>query len=267
MTTTRKPYPTDINDTAWEKIKPLLPHFDDANRRKYPLREIVNAIFYFVRNGISWRAMPHDLPPHGSVWGYYSKWGKNGVLEGINTVLVDAHRVKMGREAEPSLLLIDSQSVKSACGGEEIGIDGNKKVHGRKKHPVTDTQGNLLAIKVTSANVADQVGGEQALKILYDRTKETKGSAPSRIIKVLADKAYQGIVDLVKEKFGWELEIVSKPEGQKGFVPQPIRWVIERFHAWQGYSRRLSKDYERTVCSSEAMSYLASIERLARKMA
>jgi putative transposase len=271
MTNTRQTYQTDVNDRAWKVIKKMLPAASGNGRpRKYELREIVNAIFYVVRGGIAWRLMPHDLPPWSLVYNYYWHWKQAGVFEAMNAKLVELSRKNLGRRRQPSMGsmgIMDSQSVKTANGGEDRGIDGNKKIHGRKRHVVTDTVGHLLAVKVTAANVSDQVGGRQVLTVLSNREQGERQQQPYRLRKILVDGAYQGIVAAILILFGWILEVTKKPEGVKGqgFVVQPTRWVIERFHAWQGRYRRLSKDYECTTASSEAMCYLASIHRLAAK--
>ena len=192
-------------------------------------------------------------------------WMKAGVFEAINTKLVELSRKESGRRKQPSLGILDSQSVKTANGGEARGIDGNKKIMGRKRHVVTDSVGHLLAVTVTSAQVSDQVGGQQVLTALSHREQGDQQERHYRLRKILVDGAYQGIVDPIFTLFGWKLEVTKKPEGAKGFVVQAKRWVIERFHAWQGRYRRLSKDYECTTDSSQAMCYLASIHRLAAK--
>ena len=267
MTNTRQTYQTDVNDKAWKVIKKMLPTVSGNGRpRKYELREIVNAIFYVVRGGIAWRLMPHDLPPWSLVYNYYWHWKKAGLFEAINAKLVELSRKKSGRRKQPSMGIMDSQSVKTANGGEDRGIDGNKKINGRKRHVVTDTVGHLLAVKVTAANVSDQEGGRQVLTVLSTREQGDLRQRHYRLRKILVDSAYQGIVVAIFVLFGWILEVTKKPEGVKGFVVQATRWVIERFHAWQGRYRRLSKDYECTTASSEAMCYLASIHRLAAKI-
>jgi transposase len=142
--------------------------------------------------------------------------------------------------------IMHSQSVKTATpprrgayGGADRGIDGHKKMHGRKRHVVTDTVGHLLAVKVTAANVSDQAGGTQVLTALSKREQghmRQHSARPYRLRKILVDGAYQGIVAAIFILFGWILEVTKKPEAikTKGFVVQPTRWVIERFHAWQG---------------------------------
>ena len=267
MTNTRQTYQTDVNDKGWAAIEGMLPVAQGNGRpRQYGLREIVNGIFYVVRGGIAWRLMPHDLPPWSLVYNYYWHWMKAGVFEAINAKLVELSRKTCGRRKQPSLGILDSQSVKTANGGEARGIDGNKKIMGRKRHVVTDSLGHLLAVKVTSAQVADQAGGEQVLTALSQREQGDHQQRHYRLRTILVDGAYRGIVDRAFTLFGWKLEVTNKPDGVKGFVVQAKRWVIERFHAWQGRYRRLSKDYECTTDSSQAMCYLASIHRLAAKL-
>lgn len=115
---TRKPYPSDLSDAEWEKIKPLLPSANKlGSPRTVDLREILNAIFYRVDNGCKWRAMPHDFPPHQTVYDYFRRWVKTGLWQQINQSLVKQVRVCEGRNEEPTLAIIDSRSVKGTSKG------------------------------------------------------------------------------------------------------------------------------------------------------
>jgi putative transposase len=207
--------------------------------------------------------MPNDLPPWRLVYFYFWFWKGTGLWEAINAALVEASRKKTGRRLKPSMALLDSQSVRLANGSEAIGIDGHKMINVRKRHLVTDTAGNVLAVEVTAANVSDQIGGHSVL----DKLAVMWTGQRIRLRKILADKAYSGLIPIVRDEFGWRLETPdSRPEGRKGFFVQKHRWVIERTNAWQLRYRRLVRDFELTVSSSVAMSYLASIHRLAMRL-
>jgi putative transposase len=263
----RKTYSTDLNDTEWEAIAPLLPQATTGRPRVWPLRVMLNAIFYIVRNGCTWRDLPHDLPPWKTVYTQFWRWREDGTWKALNAALVKAVRQAAGREAQPSAAVIDSQSVKTREGGEERGVDVYKQIAGRKRHLVVDTLGLLLWVKVHSAGTPDGTGGKQTLQALFNEIKKSVHNRWCRLKLIWADGGYEDIVTWVKQHCGWRLEIVRRPEGAKGFLLLPRRWVVERTIAWLTRHRRLSKDYERTTASSEAMVYLASIRLLTKRLA
>jgi putative transposase len=260
----QKTYPSDLTDAQWALIDPLLPPANPNTRpRKHRMRDVVDALLYVTKEGCTWRALPSDFGvPWKTVYNYFRAWTANGTLDRIVDALRQAVRVKAGRKPNPSAGSVDSQSVKSALGGAEIGIDGGKKVRGRKRHIAVDTMGLLLVVAVTAANVDDARGAEMAFGQMTAEHRE-------RLVKVWADSKYHNyaLYDfLAAGGYEFELEIVSKPAGEKGFKVLPWRWVVERTFAWLGWSRRLSKDYERLAETSEGMVKLAAIRQMVHRL-
>ena len=257
----RKAYPSDLTDEQWALVEPDVPSPVPGGRpRKTDMREVVNAILYLTREGCSWRALPHDFPPWKTVYNYFRDWAGDGTWDRLLTALRPQTRLKAGRRPTPSACCIDSQSAKSACGGEAIGTDGAKKVKGRKRHIVTDTLGLLLAVVVTAANADD---GATAPGVL-DKVPATECG---RLQKVFADSKYHNVTfEAYLAGRGLGLEISSKPAGTTEFKPLKIRWVVEQALGCMGRWRRLSKDYERTTRSSEAMVKVSAVHRLLRRI-
>lgn len=265
----RKRYPTDVTNTEWKVLEPLMPAMPPTGRhRKHPWREILNALFYVARGGIAWRLLPHDLPPWSTVYTYFRRWRKDGTWERWNAALRDQARQRAGRHAEPSAAIIDSQSVKSAEGGEAIGYDAGKKVHGRKRHLVVDTVGLvLLLVVVTSASVPEREGAKVLFQKMFAQLC-ARASRWWRLTKIWADGAYRGeLIAWVLAQCGWSLEIVDKVPGPRGFHVLAKRWIVERSLAWLTRHRRLARDYERLTASSEAFIYIAAIRLMTRRLA
>lgn len=264
MTKSQQGYPTDLNDTEWMQIAPYLPEPSTTGApRKHDWRTILNAIFYVVKNGCVWRALPHDFPAWQTVYHYFRLFRQTGLWEQLNTDIREAVRVKAGKEPQASAMIADSQSVKSAEGGEQRGFDGGKLVTGRKRNLLVDTLGFVVLAKVTAANVQDVHAGKQLLTAVAQ-----KPALLTRLEKIFADGGYRGeLVDWVQHNLQVVLEIVLKLQGQNGFQVLPKRWVIERTFAWMTRNRRLARDYERLAQSSEAFIYLAMIRLGLRRLA
>lgn len=264
MTKSQQAYPTDLNDTEWAQIAPYLPEPSATGApRKHGWRRILNAMFYIVKNGCVWRALPHDFPCWKTVYHYFRLFRKTGLWEQLNTAIREAVREKEGREPQASAMIADSQSAKSAEGGESRGFDGGKLVSGRKRNLLVDTLGLVVLAKVTAANVQDVHAGKQLFSALAQ-----KPELLTRLEKIFADGGYRGeLVDWVQHNLHVVLEIVLKLGDQKGFQVLPKRWVIERTFAWITRNRRLARDYERLAESSEAFIYLAMIRLGLRRLA
>lgn len=259
----RQAYPTDLKDQEWQLIEPLLPPPATVGRpQEWPLREILDAIFYIVKSGCQWRMLPHDLPPKDSVYYHFSKWRKNGVWQAINDSLVQQVRQAEGREALPSAAALDAQSVKTGHSAETRGYDAGKKVTGRKRHILVDTLGLLLFVLVTEASTQDRDGAKQLLAAFKKETFY------QRMQRIWADGSYRGqLIEWVQEKLSIVLEAIVRPKGSKGFVLLRRRWVVERTFGWFAHYRRLDKDYEQQTANSEAFIYIAMIRLMLNRLA
>ncbi|WP_242050503.1 IS5 family transposase [Oculatella sp. FACHB-28] len=259
-------YNSDLTDPEWQQIEPLLPAAKPVGKgREVDLREVLNAIFYRADNGIKWRALPRDFPAWQTVYGYYRLWVRLGVWEQINLALVREVRLQEGRQAQPSLVIIDSQSVKLGTKrGEEQGVDGFKQVKGRKRHIVVDVLGLVLGCYVTAANIADVKAAPGVLVWVLQMY--------GRIVKILADKGYRGDLGALLTHFfaqagrQVELEISQRPDKAKGFQLEPKRWIVERTWSWLDNARILTRDYERLPENHEGMIYIVMIRLMLRRL-
>lgn len=251
-------YGSDLTDAEWAILEPLLPPpCNCGRRRKWPMRRIVEAIFFIMRAGCAWDMLPDGFPPFLTVYRWFARFRDDGTWEQINHYLVMQDRERVGRAASPSAAVIDSQSAKTAEAGGPRGYDAGKKVKGRKRHALVDTDGRLIKLIVHPADVQDRDGGAALLKA-------SRRSFPF-VELVFADAAYSG--ERVANATCITVQIVRKPDDQIGFKVHKRRWVVERFFAWIGRNRRFLRDVERLIASAETFLYAASSVILLRRMA
>lgn len=254
-------YSSDLTNRQWQLIQKLLPRGSRVGRPPIDRRRVINAILYVVRTGCQWRMLPKNFPNWSTVYGIFWKWRNNGTWQRIHDRLREKVRKAAGKKSTPTVAIVDSQSIRTAEGGEQRGYDAGKKITGRKRHLAVDTLGMLLAVVVHSAGIQDQVGAEWVMDQLSERFRRLK--------VIFGDSAYgrSGLPEWVQQTFGWVLQTVLRPVGVKGFVVLPKRWIVERTIAWLARYRRHSKDYEKTEASSEAITYIAMINLMSKRLA
>jgi transposase len=266
--TERKPYPSDLSDAQWALIEPVITAWKAAHpsvsghEGNYAMREIVNAIRYQGRTGVQWDYLPHDLPPKSATYYYFAKWRDDGTDQAIHDLLRWHLRERKGRLADPSLVVLDTQSVHVASGvpAETTGKDAAKKVPGRKRGLAVDVLGLVIAVVMLAASAHDNTAG---IALLDRVAAQTDGT----VKKALVDQGFKNTVVAHGATLGIDVEIVERNPADQGFVPQPKRWIVEQTYGTLMLHRRLVRDYEHLPASSESRVYWAMTDVMSRRLA
>ena len=262
----RKRYPSDLSDERWALIEPVLTAWKAAHpsvsghQGGYEMREIVNAILYQSRTGCQWDYLPHDLPPRSATYYYFAKWRDDGTDQAIHDLLRWHAREARGRRADPALVVIDTQSVHAAASvpAGTTGRDPAKKVPGRKRGLAVDVLGLVIAVVVLAASAHDNTAGIA----LLDKVAAHAPTARTALV----DQGFKGQVIAHGAKAGIDVRVVERNPADKGFVPQPKRWVVEQTFGVLSFHRRLVRDYEHRLSSSASRVYWAMTDVMARRV-
>ena len=248
-------YPSDVGDEEWAFVAPYLTLYaENAAQRRYSLRSVFNALRYLTRTGCGWRYLPHDLPPWQVVYQQWTRWRDNRCFESMTTDLRELLRLALGRQAETTAVILDSRTLQSTReSGARAGYDGAKRRKGSKVHLAVDTLGHLLAAYITPANEQDRA---QVAALCAQVQAVTGGT----VEVAWADQGYTGeATEQAADEQGVVLQVVKRPEGSKGFVLLPRRWVVERSFSWLARFRRLARDYERLAVSLQQFHFVAAV--------
>jgi transposase len=256
-----KRYPSDLTDEEWAQIAPLMPGSRRRGRpREVDLREIINALLYLVRSGCGWEMLPVHFGPWQTVYWWFRRLMRRFLFQTIHDLALMCDRERAGREASPSAGVIDSQSIKAPAAGAQRGYDAGKKVLGRKRHIAVDTDGRLLMVHLTPADISDSAGAQTILDGIRKRWPWVK--------HLFADGAYDRLKLMEKAAFlDFSVEVIRRSDSQAGFQVLPRRWVVERTFGWMTRWRRLVRDYEQRLDVSEAMILIAMAGILLRRNA
>ena len=254
-------YPSDVTDAQWALIEPHIPVYPGGRPRKTDTRDVVDAVFYVLRTGCQWRYLPTDFPPQSTVWRSFDEWRHNGTRDTIP----DRPRRKVRAAEKPyhprTSASVDSPSVDTTSGGEQRGRDNAQDVDGRNRHIGVDSMGLLLAVLVTAGDVDDAQAASE-------RFARRDGQPVGKVVRMDADSKSHNfdLSEGVESHARWDRTIVRRPTGTEGWVLLPIRGTVERTFAWLGRCRRLSKDREKSVLSSESFVKRALIPLMLNRL-
>jgi transposase len=256
-----KRYPSDLTDEEWERFAPLMPKPGRRGRpREVEFREVINAVRYLVRSGCGWRMLPIHFGHWRTVYGWFRELARRFLFQTIHDIELMLDRERAGREASPTAGVIDSQTVKAPAAPGGGGYDGAKKTKGRKRHIAVDTDGRLLMVNLTPADLSDSAGAQAILDAIRARWPWVR--------HLFADAAYDRLKLMDKAAYlDFVVEIIRRSDDQKGFELLPRRWVVERTFGWMTRWRRLVRDYEKRIDVSHAMILVAMGANLLRRNA
>lgn len=242
-----KRYPTDLTDEEWRFIQPPVPK--RGRKPKTDFREVLDALRYLTRTGGSWRMLPNDFPPWRTVYWWFRRFARRLLFRTIHDVTLMLDREREGREQCPTAAVVDSQSIKAPA-AQKRGFDAGKKVIGRKRHIVVDTDGRLLMVNLTIADISDSAGAQAivgAIRKLWPWLKHLFADGAYDRTRLMDAAAYRDFV----------LEIVHRTDKETGFKALPRRWIVERTFGWMTRWKRLVRDYAQRIDVSEAIIHIA----------
>ena len=253
-----KRYPSDLTDEEWGRLVLLMPKPRLRGQpREVDFSEVINAVRYLVRPRCGWRMLPVHFGAWQTVYGWFRELARRFLFQTIHDVELMLDRERCGREASPSAAVIDSQSIK-APSAEKRGFDAGKKVVGRKRHIAVDTDGRLLMVNLTTADISDSAGAQVILGGIRKRWPSVK--------HLFADGAYDRLKLMEKASYlDFVVEVIRRSDKQEGFKVLPRRWVVERTFGWMIRWRRLVRDYEKRIDVSQAMILVAMGGNLLRR--
>lgn len=262
----RKPYSSDASDEQWALVEPVITAWKAAHpsvsghQGRYEMREIVNAILYQNRSGCQWDLLPHDLPPAGAVKYYFYKWRDDGTDQTIHDLMRWQLREKKRRLADPSLVVLDTQSIHAAVGvpASTTGKDAAKRVPGRKRCLAVDVLGLVIDCVVLPASAHENTAG---IALLDGVTAQC-----DTVTKALVDQGFKNKVVEHGKNLGIDVEIVERNPDQHGFVPQAKRWIVEQTNGILMFYRRLVRDYEHRPASSRSRVLWAMTSVMSRRL-